>query len=114
MRFVPPCITTLWHTLCAQQETGGMADMRTRAHCPEIIRLHRHDNDYVVRFLDFHLVNARKQPCGIEDTVFCHFGSHGMLLKRRFRASRIAHKTMEKRCLSMEHPTGPAEKPDLV
>jgi hypothetical protein len=79
-----------------------------------VIRLLRDDNDHVMRFLDFRLVNTFKPPFGNEDTVFRHFGSHGTLLDRGFRAAIIAHKTVEKRLLSVEHPTGPEEKPDVV
>src|SRR5262249_34543772 len=45
-----------------------------------VIRLHGHDKDHARRFLDVHLVNAFKPPFGNEDTVFCHFCSHGTLL----------------------------------
>jgi len=68
-----------------------------------IIRLHRHDNDHVLRSLDFYLVNAFKPPFGDEDTVFCYFCSHGTLLDRGFRVSILPHKTVEKRLLTLDH-----------
>jgi hypothetical protein len=51
-----------------------------------VLRLPRHDNDHVLRFLDVHLVNAFKPAFRNEGTIFCHFCSHGTLLYGDFVA----------------------------
>jgi hypothetical protein len=53
---------------------------------------HRHNKDHVLRFLDVHFVNAFKPPFGNEDTVFCHFCSHGTLLKEALVHNTTHHK----------------------
>jgi len=60
-----------------------------------VSRLHRHDNDPVLFFLDLHLINAFQLRFGNVHPIFCHFCSHRTLLDKMSRDSIIPQNDRE-------------------